>query len=132
MITDGRKKVLAISASGPLVAPLLWWLDSWLQPDSDILVYIAGVFLSVTAMGGPAQTAMLADLVTPSERGFCFPVLYAVQKGAPLVAQIIGVGALALHLDNYAWFWAVMFATQIVIFTGRHLARQQSAVACDV
>lgn len=48
-------------------------------------------------------------------RAFCFPVLYAVQKGAPLVAQVIGVGALGLHLENYSGFWAVMFGTQIVI-----------------
>ena len=50
-------------------------------------------------------------------RAFCFPVLYAVQKGAPLVAQVIGVGALGLHLENYSGFWAVMFGTQIIIFT---------------
>jgi hypothetical protein len=31
---------------------------------------------------------MLADLVAPAERGLCFPVLYAVQKGAPLLAQV--------------------------------------------
>ena len=61
-------QVLAISASGPLVAPLLWWIDSAMQPRNNLLVYIAGLFLSVTAMGGPAQTAMLADLVTPAER----------------------------------------------------------------
>ena len=47
---------------------------------------------------------------------FCFPVLYAVQKGAPLVAQLIGVGALSLHLENYSIFWAIMFGTQILIF----------------
>lgn len=47
---------------------------------------------------------------------FCFPVLYAVQKGAPLVAQLIGVGALGLHLENYSTFWAIMFGTQILIF----------------
>ena len=41
-------------------------------------------------------------------------MLYAVQKGAPLVAQVIGVGALSLHLENYSWFWATMFGTQIV------------------
>lgn len=83
-------QVLAISASGPLVAPLLWWIDSVVQPETSVLVYVAGLFLSVTgqshdayivpslprltlpvsktAMGGPAQTAMLADLVTPAER----------------------------------------------------------------
>ena len=47
---------------------------------------------------------------------FCFPVLYAVQKAAPLVAQIIGVVALSLHLENYSMFWSIMFGTQIVIF----------------
>jgi|EP01044_Picomonas_judraskeda_P026747 hypothetical protein len=48
---------------------------------------------------------------------FCFPVLYAVQKAAPLAAQVIGVAALGLHLENYSEFWAIMFGTQIVIVT---------------
>ena len=111
----GRKTVLAISALGPMIAPLLWMIDAWLQPDTDWLVYIAGIALSLTAVGGPAQTAMLADLVTPAERGFCFPVLHAVQKAAPLAAQVIGVAALSLHLQDYTAFWAIMFATQVVI-----------------
>lgn len=42
--------MLALSASGPLIAPLLWWIDAMVQPESNILVYIAGLFLSVTAM----------------------------------------------------------------------------------
>ena len=107
--------MLAISALGPMIAPLLWMIDAWLQPDTDWLVYIAGIALSLTAVGGPAQTAMLADLVTPAERGFCFPVLHAVQKAAPLAAQVIGVAALSLHLQDYTAFWAIMFATQVVI-----------------
>ena len=111
----GRKTVLAISALGPMIAPLLWMIDAWLQPGTDWLVYIAGIALSLTAVGGPAQTAMLADLVTPAERGFCFPVLHAVQKAAPLAAQVIGVAALSLHLQDYTAFWAIMFATQVVI-----------------
>ena len=107
--------MLAISALGPMIAPLLWMIDAWLQPGTDWLVYIAGIALSLTAVGGPAQTAMLADLVTPAERGFCFPVLHAVQKAAPLAAQVIGVAALSLHLQDYTAFWAIMFATQVVI-----------------
>jgi MFS family permease len=76
----GRKLVLTLSALGPAAAALLWCLDAWLQPHSTGLVYAAGASLSLSAMGGPAHTAMLADLVTPAERGSCFPVLYAVQK----------------------------------------------------
>ena len=111
----GRKLVLVVSATGPILAGILWTVDALLEPTTNALVYSAGGVLSLSAMGGPAQTAMLADLVTPEERGFCFPVLYAVQKGAPLLAQLIGWFALGLHLENYAIFWALMAATQCSI-----------------
>ena len=111
----GRKVVLVVSATGPILAGILWAVDALLEPATNALVYSAGGVLSLSAMGGPAQTAMLADLVTPEERGFCFPVLYAVQKGAPLLAQLIGWFALGLHLENYSIFWILMAATQCFI-----------------
>jgi MFS family permease len=111
----GRKLVLVVSATGPILAGILWAVDALLEPATNALVYSAGGVLSLSAMGGPAQTAMLADLVTPEERGFCFPVLYAAQKGAPLLAQVIGWFALGLHLENYAIFWILMAATQCLI-----------------
>ena len=109
----GRKPVLVAAACGPLIAASLFWLDTYFELRTNLVLYCCSGVLALGRLVNPVIAAMLADSVTERERAVCFPVLQSMVQAGPLVGYFIGYYVLHLHLQDYQPYWEVMACTQV-------------------
>ena len=78
---------------------------------------LAALFHMMHAPAGPANTAMLVDLVHQKRLPTCLPILGMMGQAGPIIGNIIGVAVVTLHMDNYGPLWLGMSVVGVFVLT---------------